>query len=220
MRVYHFLPLKWAIEGIQKRRLKVARINDLNDPFEMFSADVGDKRLRAGLTNARNVAHEQIGFLCFSRDWKNPVQWSHYADGHKGVCLGFEMADALLEPVHYSAKRLKMVEADFVLEEPAAKVRMTTALFTKYVHWQYEQEMRAIVNLDAPEVIREAGLHFDPFSEVGSLVSVMLGARCPVGRAEITSILGASLDGISLCKARPAFRSFEMVKQQRASLWA
>jgi hypothetical protein len=35
MRVYHFLPERWAIEDLVKKRLKVSLLDDLNDPFEL-----------------------------------------------------------------------------------------------------------------------------------------------------------------------------------------
>jgi hypothetical protein len=46
--------------------------------------------------------------LCFSRDWHNPVQWSHYADKHRGICLGFDVPDSLLVPVQYTKEPPKL----------------------------------------------------------------------------------------------------------------
>ena len=33
------------------------------------------------------------GLLCFSRHWYSPALWAHYADNHKGMCLGFDIPD-------------------------------------------------------------------------------------------------------------------------------
>lgn len=35
MRAYHFVPADHGIENIKLRHLKIARLDDLNDPFEV-----------------------------------------------------------------------------------------------------------------------------------------------------------------------------------------
>jgi len=37
----------------------------------------------------------KLGLLCFSRNWHNPVLWSHYADKHRGICPGFDADDVV-----------------------------------------------------------------------------------------------------------------------------
>lgn len=37
MRVYHFLDRKYGLDDIRRRRLKIATLDDLNDPFEMLA---------------------------------------------------------------------------------------------------------------------------------------------------------------------------------------
>jgi hypothetical protein len=36
IRVYHFLPAKYALDDIEKQRLKISEIDQLNDPFELW----------------------------------------------------------------------------------------------------------------------------------------------------------------------------------------
>jgi hypothetical protein len=35
MRVYYFVPANYGLENIIKQRVKIARLNELNDPFEL-----------------------------------------------------------------------------------------------------------------------------------------------------------------------------------------
>ncbi|NKK82626.1 DUF2971 domain-containing protein [Rhizobium leguminosarum bv. viciae] len=49
-----------------------------------------------------NVA---FGLLCMSTTWQEPLLWSHYADKHKGMCLGFDVDDTHWEPARYRAAR-------------------------------------------------------------------------------------------------------------------
>ena len=44
--------------------------------------------------------------LCFSFKWSNPVLWAHYADKHKGICLGFDVPDDNVQRVKYVDTRL------------------------------------------------------------------------------------------------------------------
>lgn len=77
MRVYHFLNSKWGIEAIKKRRLKVSRIDDLNDPFELLSPELSDETFRKALPKVKKAISDFQGLHCFSKRWTNPVLWSH-----------------------------------------------------------------------------------------------------------------------------------------------
>ena len=49
MRVYHFIKAKYGLQDLRKRRLKIARIMELNDPFEFIGIDSPDAELRQAL---------------------------------------------------------------------------------------------------------------------------------------------------------------------------
>ena len=85
MLVYHFVNAHYGIEDIHKRRLKISRFMDLNDPFEFLGADLSDREFRRALKNTKVKLSESKGLLCFSESWRNPVLWGHYADKHKGL---------------------------------------------------------------------------------------------------------------------------------------
>ena len=51
---------------------------------------------------------------CFTKTYANPTQWSHYADGHEGVCLVFEPE----EDEQGSSLRLHPLRTDKHIEEP------------------------------------------------------------------------------------------------------
>jgi len=46
MRVWHFVSEQYGIENIQRRRLKIATLNELNDPFDLLGVNLGDSKLR------------------------------------------------------------------------------------------------------------------------------------------------------------------------------
>ncbi|WP_047686322.1 MULTISPECIES: hypothetical protein [Xenorhabdus] len=83
--VYHFTTLDSAKLIVRKQKLKVSRINNLNDPFELLSANIGDKEYRPKIKKQKESANDLYGIISFSKSWKNPVQWAHYAERHNGI---------------------------------------------------------------------------------------------------------------------------------------
>jgi hypothetical protein len=95
MRVYKFLDAKFGIKSLAEKRLKISTVEDLNDPFELLPFGMVDKTKRMALNLARTTWGTTHGMLCFSADWRDPVIWAHYSDKHHGLCLGFEIPDAM-----------------------------------------------------------------------------------------------------------------------------
>src|SRR5580700_1933129 len=93
MRVYHYLETKWALDNIRRRRLKLSKIDDMNDPYEWECVRSSNERSQAALKATKERIVEMHGALCFSRSWSNILMWSHYGDRHKGICLGFDLPD-------------------------------------------------------------------------------------------------------------------------------
>ncbi len=106
MRVFHFRDTKYGLKSLKERRLKIARIMELNDPFEFLGVELSNRELRKAMNARKNELSETTGILCFSRNWRNPVQWSHYAEHHKGICMGFDVSKRLLAKVDYVGERL------------------------------------------------------------------------------------------------------------------
>lgn len=100
---------------------------------------------------------------CFSKTKKNQLMWAHYAEEHKGFCIGFNIRNLLgngnnlttgVLPVDYKSLNpyqdiIKNVQ---MLLDLGGKVQSTNlleefikrALATKYTGWKYEKEVRLI----------------------------------------------------------------------------
>ena len=211
---YHLLPAKYALSGIEKRRLKVATFDDVNDPFELLGINVGDKEtrkhnreIRKQLRQWRDRMTEKYGMLCFSSGWSNPLLWSHYGDRHKGIALGFRVDQ--LRKVRYQPKRLRSEEWN-----PAEDIQ--PILWTKFQHWEYEAEHRRFTLLSEcrSETRRGKRYYFWPFGGDLQLRSVVIGANCSVRFERISQALGDLTDPVEMVKARVAFQSFEVVCRQ------
>lgn len=208
MRVFHFVNETFGLSDIAERRLKIARLHELNDPFEFLGVELSNPGFRRAMKQSKETLSSTNGLLCFSRRWSNPVLWSHYANKHQGICLGFDIPDAFLHPVSY-------VNSRFSAPEKADETFVRKLLFTKFAHWSYEDEYRVYEDLDT----QENGMYFADFSPEIALRQVIVGCESTISRAELSTALGTLAGEVEVFKARAAFRSFRIVRNKNAALW-
>ena len=122
-------------------RNKVRRFcpNLTRDQVQKKAAAIDLERLRQDVQN--NV--DKVGILSLTEKRHDLLMWSHYANGHRGLCLEFStsICDAFFGrvlPVHYSDNR-----AIFDPREPTTK-QVEKVVLTKSEHWLYELEWRIV----------------------------------------------------------------------------
>jgi Protein of unknown function (DUF2971) len=219
-RVYHYLEAKWALEDIEKRRIRISRLNDLNDPFELLALELSSKSFRKKFIETKDELGQSTGLVCLSDSWQNPVMWSHYGDKHRGICLGFDVCSSLLIPITYELERLKIRERDFSDHNTSKQESaMRKCLSTKFKHWEYERERRLFSELDAD--CEEDGNYFFCFNSEVVLREIIVGPNSAITRKEIGDAIGNDKykKTPKTFKSRLAFRSFKVVRQQDQSLW-
>ena len=211
-RVYKFLPSKWALDDIKNQHIKISRISDLNDPFELIPFDLTDKEQPDAQIRARTelLSGRGIGLLCFSFKWSNPVLWAHYADKHKGICLGFDLPDDVAHEVRYVKERERL-PSDWNEDEETALQWAKKVLFTKFHGWEYEAECRVFVGLDTEE--DEDGNYFKNFEEKMVLREVVLGCEYQLDPAGVLeSLLELCDEEVRVIRARSSDESFDMIE--------
>ncbi|MBE0533371.1 MAG: DUF2971 domain-containing protein [Rhodospirillales bacterium] len=216
MRVYRFLNAEYGLDALRRRRLKIALFGELNDPFELLGVNLSDKDIREAFHKMKLALSEYHGLLCFSRRWRNPLLWSHYADRHRGLCLGFDIPDELAMGVNYTVNRL--VPNDLFSPDKTASARaMAKVLATKFSHWRYEDEVRLFVSLEDRNP--QDGHFFYDFSEDLKLVQVIVGSQSCISRCDLEGALGNRNADVERFKVRPAFKTFRVVMNRKRSLW-
>jgi len=203
MLAYKFLDSQFGLKSLREKRLKISVLRDLNDPFELLPYEMSDPNRRRALRETRNEFATRRGILCFSADWKDPVIWAHYSDKHRGLCLGFDIPYEKCKKVEYTPKRLRLPAKPELVDAQAL-------LFTKYMNWAYEREIRVWASLNT----EEHGLYFSYFGDELRLVRVIAGATCSLSESEITKALEPLTD-VSVIKARAGFKEFEIVRDKR-----
>jgi hypothetical protein len=207
VRVYKFLDSHFALKILSEKRLKISRFDDLNDPFELIPYNLANQKQRWALQAMRRQLGHNRGMLCFSATWRDPVLWAHYADRHKGICIGFDLSQEFCKKVNYVSKRLPFPRSVTMNDGAIAEV----ILYTKFKNWAYEQEVRSYLTLED----QENGLFFAEFGDALKPFAVIAGARCITPQEKIIQALGPLSKQVELVKARAGFRRFEIVKDRR-----
>lgn len=217
MRLFHFLDREFGLKVLRERQLKISRLDRLNDPFELLAVASHDPNVRQAFRETRDQIAKDTGIICFSRDWHNPVQWSHYAEKHHGLCLGFDVPDKDVKLVSYSRRR-PIDDGSFIAGGLAAEEFMERALATKFSHWRYENEARVFVRIDRKNRIDP--IWYYPFDNKIKLREVVVGHLSDLTHSEMEEMIDPRDRGnVSIIKARLAFRTFRVVQQRSRKLW-
>jgi len=201
------LPSMHAESNIRHHRLKIATFSDLNDPFEWLSIVRPNAMVHEALLRTKAEVGKNRGMLCFSSDWTNPVLWSHYADKHRGICLGFDVSNVdsnglpYLTPVQYKHKMSPWPKHGF------DEKQMLSLMRTKFRHWAYEGEYRVFTTLKDPS---PEGLYFCEFSEVLVLKEVIFGPHFQGSTQEMTDEINRDYPSVTVKKARLSYDRFKV----------
>lgn len=217
MRLYYFTTERFGLEAVRDSRLKIARINELNDQFEFLGLALGrgDRRI---LRAFKNGMAERFGLVCMSRNWHHPMLWAHYADKHRGLCLGFDIADSecFLE-IEYVDDRPTLTEFGRKCLADLNENDMKRLLVMKFRDWEYEAEYRAFCDLKEKDPVTDH--YFLTFSENMKLAQVVVGERSLVTREKLACVLGNRAESVVCFKARAAFKRFEVVENKLQKAW-
>lgn len=206
MRVFHFMKKEHALSNVLNSRLKIATINELNDPFEFYAnfTEKGKPLPDNDLERIKSHYSKILGFLCFSKKLTNPVQWAHYAEKHNGICFEFNIPKNLLLKMHYRKKPLIIKANSDNWQESFVK-----STKSKFKHWQYEKEYRMLVPLSTDYIVKENNLLFMSFSELSKPVSAYLGLNCKLSSVEKKIFRNNSVE---LIKTKKCSHSYAIVK--------
>jgi len=212
MKLYHFTTARHGLAAIRDKRLKVAEINKLNDPFEFLPIDLTDPTVRRAFTSWKNYElSKKYGLLCFSKHWKNPLMWGHYGENHRGLCLGFEVDNEIVSKVSYVGKRLKFSIQDIESKMNSNDAGFITTLVThKYINWSYEREFRILISLTDNDPVDD--LFYGEFSEKMHLSEVIIGSDSHVDEERITKAFGGNKIP-QITRAMHSHDKFQVIKK-------
>jgi hypothetical protein len=217
MRLYHFTKAEFGLQAIRDRRLKISELGQLNDPFEFLGIALANRYERKILRQWKESMAKEFGILCMSGSWQQPLLWSHYADRHCGMCLGFDAADDRFIKVKYVPNRPTLATFGYRNIAELDDAAFEHMVYSKFDAWVYEDEYRSVCGLGERD--EASGLCFVPFSEHLILREVIVGAHSLVTRAQVADVLRGYDRKINRFKARVGFKKFEVVEQKEQGMW-
>lgn len=129
-----------------------------------------------------DLASSIFGVICLSEDSDNILMWSHYAQYHQGVVIGFDpcqlnsMTGYEIHKVRYSDKRPLMT---FQGNGVPAHEDIVGIIASKAKLWSYENEWRILAPLNELKYLPDTDIYSLPVG--GSCITrVILGSRISV----------------------------------------
>lgn len=128
-------------------------INNIAENVDFYGADFGDN---ASYHIKRYLLKNyEIGVLSLAKTFNCPLMWSHYADQHKGFCIGYDVSgnnSKDIYPVDYKGKRFIRTQqihdmlfgSNENIRNAAKKEIDNVILLSKAPSWKYEKEYRVI----------------------------------------------------------------------------
>jgi Protein of unknown function (DUF2971) len=220
--LYRYLDYEAAIKTIEKRRFRVGRIKEFNDPFEWRLGiegivPEGEEFAQTVMDSFIDDMNSQFGIICFSSTCVDSVLWAHYADNHQG--MAFEVEHTLdpeaLSEVTYSNDR-PLFDAnelhrlcDFSDWSQYFGPLLKKVLHQKALGWSYEKEHRVHVELAKCEA--SSGHYFRQIPDE-FLKRVILGFRCPIDVPYVRKALDqAGLGATEVLRARMDQRTYQIL---------
>jgi hypothetical protein len=178
-----------TVENIRGDRLRYKwtglDVDDVRRGYEPFIKTLLEKRSLDDWHHRRWAEMKrEYRVLCFAETETNILSWSHYANSHKGVALGFDAQPrsdlAAARKVSYSKDAPFSVTLDEMLlfltsqgPKPKSDDAFVKSVFTKSEDWFYEKEWRIFRTVSEVGPDRFIDLPFPP----EELVAIYLGCR-------------------------------------------
>jgi hypothetical protein len=196
-----------------RKRLRLITLKPYR--FQHISAQLPD-------TYEKNIAEmrRSTSIVCLSSEWKRPIQWSHYADGHRGICVhlnGNAWPWRLAQKIEYSSGYPKL---EVPVPEDRTRELIEKTLLVKDEDWSYESEFRLLKPRDTKwqQQLRGNGVSFDGVTmkvPTATIVGVTLGAEMEDSvRDEFLSELALRKTQIEIYQARLASNRYEIERER------
>lgn len=97
-----------VVDHLKNPAIKLATTRSLNDPFEVQLSNelakslthkrlkifdenlLKDNKFREDIKKSYQIISNQFGIISLTETHRNILMWAHYANSHKGVCIGYK----------------------------------------------------------------------------------------------------------------------------------
>jgi len=128
-----------AVEIYQKH------LNDgkeVTDEMRRVLETQGKKLISESVQKVFRKFRENVGITCFAMNPGNALMWAHYANKHKGVCLGFTIPGHNRTRDAFNVNYVDAIKPIKFFADEERDLSFWYWVFTKSYVWAYEQEVR------------------------------------------------------------------------------
>jgi hypothetical protein len=214
--LYRLLPDEAALKTIETRCFRVSRIADQKDCFEWQFGFEGyppesEESIQKRLDDLVKLAGETMGILCFSKEIKDPILWSHFADGHKGIAFEVNLGInpnlvSNRQEVDYDKPRIVLPYRPMTEQELLKRIENYYKQKSK--SWRYEQECRLII--DQAACIPSGGRFYWKIP-AGFVTRVIIGFRSSVSMQYLRRVLDLNdFQNVQIVKAKRSLKTYDV----------
>ena len=164
-------------EYFENFMLKASMYGEFNDPFDLVLGSYGaslSEEDRSVFYDAmpeymsgpiyydesyldiQAGARASLSIMCFTKNFKNILMWSHYANNHTGVCIGYDYSCSFFHNKYscsYSDNVGEIRRIEYTNDRPkfivpSDLVNDTSEWFKKSKDWKYDKEYRVLLSTD------------------------------------------------------------------------
>lgn len=168
MNIYKYFSLERGTNFLNLPLMRISTSNSLNDPFESKYAS-NDLKAIEEIYRKKYENHCQeylkkfkdYGIISLTTNNDNPLMWTHYANEHKGVVIGFEIDENELSDFFYTPTTCRFEKVKYsqlrqfegiINEDNLDEIKLHYALL-KSNEWKYESEYRFILSYKDADIL-------------------------------------------------------------------
>lgn len=202
-----------TINSIQNNYLYFSKPSQLNDPFDIVIEEI--HKSRPDLFEYYSVNPNDFGVFSTTPINNNKLMWAHYADEHRGICIGYRF-NSLPEAIGWESIRYcpDYEQSDDLLKKGGY---ILNSLITKTEQWQYEEEIRFFSYQNNSQKI---SYYFDPaVNKLGCEISeIILGYKmAPESQVTVKSMVG-QLNCLRRKEKRPEVKLYRTIRNHLFNL--
>ena len=178
---------EYFVDILLYQRLYAAPYNELNDPMEGMFEYWGSYDIKQFL-EAMKEEKERIRICSLSETENNALMWAYYADGHRGVVIGVDVAKEGIDRVEY------VESLDFDPYPSSTVEGVAREILLKKLHaWAHEKEVRVQARHPfIPVTVKRIHLGLRLSQEREALIRRLVDGLCP--DVQVTRISERDLD--------------------------
>ncbi len=136
-----------VVDIIVNRRLYAASYETMNDPLEGSYGFIKDEYPEdTELVKKLDKAIQDQKFCSLSKRSNLELMWSHYADGHRGICFGVKLKNTKKGGLAYQVRYEDFPNLSPICDSKDISLRAQKILRYKTDCWSYEEEVRLFSN--------------------------------------------------------------------------